>query len=143
MRTEQTTCHKYSCSCKYSDPLAFQWLSKLGVEDHNNLFVDVDFPELMRKKTDMIVSTPQLRELLGHCQAPTDQDDVHLASAHYYALGCDLADTRRLDELLSNIIDVSSCLILCTAEVSVTYMNVTAADALIRWAGQYKNSESE
>ena len=55
------------------------------------------------------------------------------------ALGCDLGESNRLDELLAGIIDIPRSLILCIAEVSMTYMDVKSADALIEWAAHYDN----
>ena len=56
------------------------------------------------------------------------------------ALGCDLANVNKLSEALENEIDLESCLILFIAEVSVTYMEVAAADSLIRWTSCYNDS---
>ena len=56
------------------------------------------------------------------------------------ALGCDLADVNRLSKALENEFDLERCLILCIAEVSVTYMEVAAADSLIRWTSCYNDS---
>lgn len=53
------------------------------------------------------------------------------------ALGCDLADIAKLNEALEKEINLASSLILCVAEVSVTYMDVAAADSLIRWTSRY------
>lgn len=122
-----------------SDPLAFQWLSKGSLSHPDTRFIDVDFPELMEKKCDVIANTPQLRDLLGPYQIPEKTNGAHLRSKHYCALGCDLADIARLDALLANEIDTSRSLILCIAEVSVTYMDVGAADSLIEWAAHYDN----
>ena len=102
--------------------------------------MDVDFPDLIAKKCNVIASTSQLRELLGPFDRSTEATGIYLRSKHYSALGCDLIDLARLEELLAGEIDVSSSLILCTAEVSVTYMNPDAADALIQWAAHFKDS---
>ena len=63
-----------------------------------------------------------------------------MKGSHYSALGCDLTDTARLERLLKDHIDISKCMILCTAEVSMTYMETEAADALLEWAAQYDDS---
>ena len=81
----------------------------------------------------MIINTPQLRNLLGSIQT-FQASGVELRSEHYVALGCDLSDLASLETLLKEEMDSSTSLILCVAEVSVTYMNVDAADALIKWA---------
>ena len=36
-------------------------------------------------------------------------------------------------------IDHASCVVLCVAEVSITYMNTVTADALIKWASHMKD----
>ena len=106
------------------------------------MFIDVDYPTLIAKKCDVIVNTQQLRDLLGHYkrQFPENNEGVHLSSEYFLALGCDLKDPSRLDSLFSSQFDASKSLILCTAEVSVTYMNVEAADALIQWAAHFDDS---
>ena len=104
------------------------------------MFVDVDYPDLMQKKCDVISRTPQLRDFLGPHDGPLNHGDIILRSEHYLAIGCDLADITRFDMLLANEVPMSNCLVLCTAEVSITYMESNAADALIRWAGLQDDS---
>ena len=106
------------------------------------IFIDIDYPELIRKKREVVIRTPQLQDLLGPLDASTDNGSVLLRSEHYVALGCNLANIRGLESILTNEFDMTNCLILCTAEVSVTYMNVEAADSLIAWATRYDNSMS-
>lgn len=102
--------------------------------------MDVDYPDLIEKKCNVISSTSQLRDLLGPHDRPLDPSGPILRSEHYLAIGCDLADITRLDMLLTSEVQMSNCLVLCTAEVSITYMNTNAADALIRWAGLHDDS---
>lgn len=87
----------------------------------------------------MIKSAPQLQELLGYISRPFNSEDMILRSEHYCAIGCDLTDTSRLGKLLATEIDISSCSVLCIAEVSITYMNVEAADSVIEWAARYED----
>lgn len=124
-----------------SDPLAFQWLSKYPDKCRNVTFVDIDYPELITRKLEVISQTPQLRDLLdapvtigGRDGSPPPVDN------RYLALGCDLADIERLEKILNENIDIESCSILCVAEVSITYMGVDDADSLIRWASRYRDS---
>lgn len=127
--------------CIHSDPLAFQWLSKYPDKCRNVTFVDIDYPELITRKLEVISQTPQLRDLLdapvpigGRDGAPPP------VNIRYLALGCDLADIERLEKILNENIDIESCSILCVAEVSITYMDVGDADSLIRWASRYRDS---
>ena len=94
----------------------------------------------MEKKCNVIFSTPPLQDLLGSYDRPIDPNGLILCSEHYVAIGCDLADITRLDLLLANEVQLSNCLVLCTAEVSITYMDTNAANDLIRWAGLQHDS---
>ena len=104
--------------------------------------MDVDYPELIAKKCEVISQTPQLTNLVGPSQVADFSKTVLYRGAHYIAIGCDLADTQGLEELLAKELDAKSCMVLCTAEVSVTYMDTKAADSLIAWAAQYEDSMS-
>lgn len=90
----------------------------------------------------MISRTPELRDLLNLPSEPPKEDVFLLRSKHYVAVSCDLGDTKALNEALKNVVDLRKCLIICIAEVSMTYMDVTAADSLLRWAGLCNNSMS-
>lgn len=128
-------------TCASSDPLAFQWLSKYPDKCQNVTFVDIDYPELITKKLEVIFQTPQLRDLLNAPVPIGGRDAAPPAVENrYLALGCDLADIERLEKILNDNIDIQSCSILCVAEVSITYMDVGAADSLIRWASRYRDS---
>ena len=120
--------------------MAFQWLSKHQSIRNGCLFIDLDFPDLIAKKADVIITTPQLRELIDPLERPSSPGVLAIRSENYLALGCDLGDISKIDDLLAESIDRSRSLILCIAEVSMTYMDVKAADALIEWAAQYNNS---
>ena len=102
--------------------------------------MDVDYPDLVEKKCDIISNTSQLRDLLGPYDRPLSPRGLTLRSEHYLAIGCDLADVATLDVLLASECEMSNCLVLCTAEVSITYMDTNAADALIRWAALHDDS---
>jgi tRNA wybutosine-synthesizing protein 4 len=97
------------------------------------MFIDVDYKELMMKKRDVVHNTTELNSMLNHTRV-SSEGDVLLCSDEYLQLGCDLRDLHGLERILSSVIDVQGSLILLTAEVSITYMDVEAADALIQWA---------
>ena len=90
----------------------------------------------------MISSTSQICDVLGEIELCEDLEGIFLRSASYYAVGCDLADTNKLDKLLNSLVDLSKCQILCTAEVSITYMDVNSADSLITWAARQDDGMS-
>ena len=124
-----------------SDPLAFQFLAHERELYGSTTFIDVDYPQLIDKKVKTIRDSPQLYSLLGDTHVTTNQNLLELHSGSYSALGCDLRDLERLIHLLENKIELSQCMVLLVAEVSVTYMDVDAADALIGWAGGLDNGK--
>ena len=125
-----------------SDPLPFQWLAKPEHRFSDVIFIDLDFPSLLEEKARIIAANPPLHDLLGQIQQPDSARQIHYAAEHYFAIGCDLGNLGMLDEALAGVIDLSTCLVLCTAEVSMTYMPAVAASNLIFWAARRENSES-
>ncbi|KAL8934106.1 MAG: hypothetical protein Q9211_005402, partial [Gyalolechia sp. 1 TL-2023] len=122
--------------CGY-DPGPFRWITRgygKGVT-----FVDVDYPELISKKRDVIMRNHEMESLISPVRADIEDSALVLSSERYMAVGCDLRDTTKLSEILEQRLKITSCLVLCVAEVSVTYMDVDSADALLRWAAQYND----
>jgi tRNA wybutosine-synthesizing protein 4 len=104
--------------------------------------VDVDYPQLMERKRDRILSNGLLRDVLLKTKLRSSEPPVYLRSDGYMALGCDLKDLRTLEQALRAEFDVPATSILFVAEVSVTYMPVKDADALIQWASTLEDSMS-
>lgn len=132
----QDFCTEHQCS----DPLPFKSLS---LEKHRRgvTFVDVDYPELMFRKKGVILQHREMEDLISPLRTDTADPAVLLWSDRYVAVGCDLRDTAKLRGILDSIFDLASCLVLCVAEVSLTYMDVGAADSLVRWAAQYEEGK--
>lgn len=112
------------------------------------VFVDIDFPELIKKKTSMIKKTKDILNIIGEpmslpklqLKQSKNNEGVLLATPHYLAIGCDLTLLEELKELLSTLFEEKDTLFAFTAEVSVTYMPNLAADNLIAWASQFTES---
>lgn len=81
-----------------------------------------------------------LRELV----MPNQEPNLHfvIESGGYYGVGCDLRDLQRLDLAIRALRDLDEALILCIAEVSLTYMDPDAADLVIAWARTLSDGES-
>ena len=62
-------------------------------------------------------------------------------SKEYMAVGCDLHNLPALDELLRKEIPVDSYSILFFAEVSIAYMDISAADSVISWASTFPDAQ--
>lgn len=92
--------------------------------------------QLMARKKEMIMQNQELERLVSPLHTDTPRPGVLLCSDSYMAVGCDLRDTTTLSSILDSKLKLSNCLVLCVAEVSLTYMDVRAADALIKWAAR-------
>ncbi|KAL7952306.1 hypothetical protein V8C34DRAFT_323821 [Trichoderma compactum] len=118
-----------------SDVLPWQCHARYDNLGSDVLFVDVDYPDLMKKKRAIVLQTPELRSLLENDFAlgDGDKDGLLLRSNKYCQLGCDLRQLDRLRMTLESIINLPECAILFVAEVSITYMDTQSADSLIQW----------
>lgn len=131
-----------------SDPYPFQYLSNhSGNKIDNVVFVDIDFPELIKKKATMIKKTKEILSIIGEpqpiektTQKSKNNEGVLLSTPHYLAIGCDLTLLDELKQLLSSLFAEKDTLFAFTAEVSITYMPREAADNLIAWASQFTQS---
>ncbi|MCJ1474726.1 tRNA methyltransferase ppm2 [Lambiella insularis] len=119
-----------------SDALPFHMLAKESAICRNAVFVDVDYPALVHKKAAIVKETLALRDLLDQLVESDTPDDIPLCSDQYLAIGCDLRNVDVLDQLLSAELPLRTCSILVVAEVSITYMDTEAADALIAYTSQ-------
>lgn len=130
-----------------SDVIPWQCWTRYPEDCHQSqaIFVDVDFPDLIRKKRQVVLSTPDLVSPLSGLRAEDNDDTcphVLLRSDRYFQVGCDLRSTAALEQALASIVDVKECMFLFVAEVSITYMETDHADSLIQWAstiGQCKS----
>ncbi|CAJ0550490.1 Ff.00g104200.m01.CDS01 [Fusarium sp. VM40] len=126
-----------------SDVLPWQSYHRYGDSCENALFIDVDYPDLMRKKRGIVLGTPELRELLGDHPFISEKDTDHLLlrSDKYCQIGCDLRELETLRKCLESFLPLSECSVLFVAEVSITYMDTASADALIQWASSIGQAE--
>lgn len=116
-----------------SDPIPFQWLAQDRELCSAAKFIDVDFEELMISKREIIRNTPRMKDLLSVNAEVPQENGIVFDSEEYVGIGCDLRNPRRLERLLKSVVDIDDCLILCLAEVSITYMAPEDSDALIAW----------
>lgn len=96
--------------------------------------MDVDFPDLIRGKRQVVLKTPELMAGLSGVRTECTHPNVLLRSDRYTQIGVDLRDISALENALASVVDIQDCHFLFVAEVSITYMETTAADALIHWA---------
>jgi len=120
-----------------SDPLPFQFWHRHASITQDAIFVDVDYPPLIGRKRDRILTDDVLRDALLQTNMHPAQPPIYIRSDRYLALGCDLRDLTALERLLKSEINAACSSFLFVAEVSVTYMPTSEADALIRWASSF------
>ncbi|KAH6713629.1 hypothetical protein BKA61DRAFT_46079 [Leptodontidium sp. MPI-SDFR-AT-0119] len=120
--------------CGY-DPLPWQCLERYPGASNGARFVDIDYRDLMLKKRAVVQTTAELNSMLTNIEI--SEGDVLFRSDQYIQLGCDLRDIGSLGRVLGSVVDIEKCSVLFTAEVSITYMNVEAADTLIQWASKF------
>ncbi|KAM0420699.1 hypothetical protein ACHAPT_011481 [Fusarium lateritium] len=126
-----------------SDVLPWQCYHRYGDSCEDTIFLDVDYPDLMRKKRAIVLGTPELRDLLGPDPYVSEKDTDHvlLRSDKYCQIGCDLRELDALRQCLETFLPLSDCSVLFVAEVSITYMDTASADALIQWASSIGQAE--
>ncbi|KAB5585773.1 methyltransferase-like protein [Coniochaeta sp. 2T2.1] len=125
--------------CGY-DVLPWQTWTRYPEDCKDVKFIDIDFPDLMLRKKTTVLSTPQLVDSLTNLET-SETGTVLLKSDHYAQIGCDLRQLDGLRTALSEIVDIPNCSFIFVAEVSITYMETEAADALIQWACGLGRSE--
>lgn len=128
------------------DPAAFEYLdlaNRFQDEHYKDLvFVDIDYPELIDIKVQMIKQSEDLSRIVGlnHTTGTRNSLDPKIypiATLNYIAVKCDLNNTRSFKKVLSdlNLSDKKNdSLKIFIAEVSITYMDPEKADAIIESA---------
>ncbi|KAL1655915.1 tRNA methyltransferase ppm2 [Didymella pomorum] len=101
-------------------------------------FVDVDYPQLIDKKRDVVFTKSLLRDALLKTGLRSAEAPVRVRSERYMAIGCDLRDLELLERTLRAELDIHNSSILFVAEVSVTYMPLVDANKLIQWASTFE-----
>lgn len=113
------------------DPLPFQLLS-MGYE--NMTFYDIDYPDLVKNKHEMILKLPEIMDLIGQDKA--DETKV-LNCQNYKLIGCDLKNYKLFESQLNSLVPGINIFI---AEVSLAYMHFEDANRIIDLCSKVPNS---
>ncbi|KAJ5279392.1 LCM-domain-containing protein [Penicillium angulare] len=127
--------------CGY-DPLPFMLLSdeQKSMRSEQAVFVDIDYEKLMVHKKNAIRQTEEITNVLGDVEFGSDEDAIQIKSSRYRAVGCDLKNIKKLDDVLhKSILPSTDCSVLFLAEVSLTYMDVQSANEVVKWASKLTN----
>lgn len=122
------------------DVLPWQCMTRYTESCKDVKFVDIDFPDLMEKKRRVIQETTELNSMLTNLNVSRDPM-VFLQSDEYIQMGCDLRELDKIQQTLSRLIDIDDSEFIFVAEVSITYMETAAADAVIQWANSLGQAE--
>ena len=101
--------------------------------------MDVDFPDLMRNKCDIVCKTESLMALLSHFAPAPNANGILGSSDAYVAIGCDLRDIDRLKAMLQNHFQLETIdyAIIFIAEVSIAYMDLRTSQNVFTWAASH------
>ncbi|XP_063964259.1 tRNA wybutosine-synthesizing protein 4-like [Lytechinus pictus] len=105
----------------------------------NTVFYEVDFPQLVKRKTALIRKKSELTELLLNpiYHSLLDSSGVYISSEKYHLLGVDLKHLDTLERVFKDIGVDSVLPTLLLSECVITYIDTHSSDALIKWAGGY------
>ncbi|CAJ2510687.1 Uu.00g063120.m01.CDS01 [Anthostomella pinea] len=124
-----------------SDVLPWQCMTRYPQLSRDVKFVDIDFPDLMKRKRTIIEDTPELNSLLTGLRDDVANKNVLLQSDQYFQVGCDLRDLAGIQKAMLTFLDTPACTFMFVAEVSITYMETEGADSVIRWASTLGQAE--
>eukprot|EP00118_Oscarella_pearsei_P004032 m.16747 g.16747 ORF g.16747 m.16747 type:complete len:312 (+) comp27113_c0_seq1:32-967(+) len=99
-----------------------------------HLYVEVDFPSVVRRKQSHCQSKIQLRDHL-HGNVYADEDGLH--SDNYHLLGVDICDVEALESALVRAGISKERPTLLLAECVLIYLEVAKSRRVITWAGHY------
>lgn len=128
--------------CGY-EPLAFRMLWKYPANCKDVKFVDLDFPQLIEKKVQMVRKETLLHErLTGEENIRRPHDSIKYASEQYCAVGCDLGNTHFLQEVIRTHLEIHDRAILFISEVAVVYMPPEEATGVISLCSTFPDGMS-
>ncbi|KAL4776668.1 tRNA wybutosine-synthesizing protein 4 [Aspergillus nidulans var. acristatus] len=121
------------------DPLPFILLNADRSLCSQTTFVDIDYEKLMLNKKAALREAGALTQILEDVEFIPDESAVQIRSGQYVAVGCDLKNLDKLDRVLRTEVLPAECAVLFLAEVSLTYMDVKSANAVVTWASKLSN----
>lgn len=122
------------------DPLPFQLLS-----DNNNQteyeFLDVDFPDLIKNKYDMILEADPILQIINYKDKEEPKPDlgIIISTSNYKLIGCDLKDFTKYERILKSLLK-EDYLKIFIAEVSLAYMEPKDANEIIKISSEFSQT---
>ncbi|KAF2083381.1 LCM-domain-containing protein [Saccharata proteae CBS 121410] len=125
--------------CGY-DPLPFEFFHHYPSMTSSATFVDVDYPQLMQKKRSCILQDEMLLKTFPELSTAEAKTSDVWRAGRYLAVGCDLRKLSNLQLILEDEVQIQDRAVLFIAEVSVAYMDVKSADAVVGWASSFADA---
>ncbi|KAI7967903.1 hypothetical protein MJO29_001180 [Puccinia striiformis f. sp. tritici] len=118
--------------CGY-DPTFFKLVASTTNQYQDFRYVDVDYPELIAKKYQLISQSEELNQILPGFKQTKIGDWIQLPKCSYALLGCDLNDSQDFIHKLTHSLGIQeNDHILFVSEVSTVYMPAERSDLLIQ-----------
>jgi len=95
-------------------------------------YIEIDFPEVVASKIEIIQSNPQLLALINSSTG----DSTQLHSNHYHIFGTDLRDISQLKEKLIACGTDFSLPTLFISECVLIYMDASDSDKILQWVSE-------
>ncbi|KAJ1967331.1 tRNA methyltransferase ppm2 [Dispira parvispora] len=103
---------------------------------HPFIYVEIDYPTLVKRKQSLIRQNPSLSQTLASAR-PQFMDNGDIIAEDYFLIGWDLKNVKGLVERLAECGITPNHEILFVSEVALVYMDTPDADRVIRWAAQF------
>lgn len=129
--------------CGY-DTLPFQLLDFYKKQRHevNLEFIDIDYPDLLKKKLQLVKSSEEMMSLIGDDNMNLNQNnnsDIYLFNSNNYKLvACDLKNEKLYEQILNDLDEATVKIFI--SEVSLAYMKPEHADNIIGYSSKIPNS---
>ncbi|XP_067649525.1 tRNA wybutosine-synthesizing protein 4-like [Haliotis asinina] len=103
----------------------------------NAVYIEIDFPEVVKRKNAIIKNTRELSDLLGEEQIQeTTSPHIEINRHDYKMLGVDLTQLNTLEAALRLCQVDFDAPTLLLSEVVLTYMTRRCASAVVKWAAE-------
>lgn len=124
------------------DPLPFELLHYFRGNELKPFlrFVDIDYPELIEKKLEIVRNTPEIRDLVGTDLTSANTSNCIFSTDNYFLLGCDLKKTELYREEINNLLGENPSIKIFIAEVSLAYMKPEPANEVVDFSSKISNS---
>lgn len=87
---------------------------------NNSLFIEIDYPNVMNRKSALIMLSYKLRSILKNFELRNDR--IKKLNSNYILLCADLCDMKTIDSLLTDINVDFDAPTLFLSECAITYM---------------------